>query len=153
MLSQAEELNGFSYRPNERKLINQILTAVQETAINKVHGLLLLHINRLPVPHDLAYEIKQILPELKNKYEGYPGYVKYLNDKIGILKKSAMLFKELYDRDKTKAANKIEYTLSINKKIYKNSKLDKNSEERIIKRIELLTKELESIIEIIKDEG
>lgn len=55
-------MNGFSYRPNERKLINQILTAVQETAINKVHGLLLLHINRLPVPHDLAYEIKQILP-------------------------------------------------------------------------------------------
>lgn len=44
-----EEVRDVGYRPGEYQIYAQILTAVHETAINKVHALLLIHLNRIPV--------------------------------------------------------------------------------------------------------
>ncbi len=38
------------------------MTSIHETSKNKVHALLLIHLNRIPVSHEILYEIKNILP-------------------------------------------------------------------------------------------
>jgi hypothetical protein len=44
-------------------MIAQLLVQTNETAINKAHGLLLLYLSRVPLPADLLYEVRKILPQ------------------------------------------------------------------------------------------
>ena len=49
MVSQAEELSEYQYRPKEYQIIAQYLTQVNEVPLNKAHGLILLHLYRIPI--------------------------------------------------------------------------------------------------------
>ena len=49
LISQAEELADFHYRPREHQVIGELLLQTGEKAINKAHGLLLLHFHRVQV--------------------------------------------------------------------------------------------------------
>lgn len=62
LICETEEVRDIGYRPGEYQIYGQILTAVHETAINKVHALLLIHLNRIPVSSEILHEIKTILP-------------------------------------------------------------------------------------------
>lgn len=62
MISESEELRDVAYRPGEYQVFGQLLVQANETAINKVHALLLLHLNRIQVPQEILSEIKSILP-------------------------------------------------------------------------------------------
>jgi len=53
LVSQAEELSDYQYKPKEYDIIAQHLTQVSETPLNKVHGLLLLHIHRVQMTAEL----------------------------------------------------------------------------------------------------
>ena len=48
LVCEAEELKDWGYRIGEQKVIGQILLGAHEVAVNKVHGLLLMHMNRIP---------------------------------------------------------------------------------------------------------
>lgn len=61
-MSECEQLRDVSYRPGQYQILGQILTSIHETAINKVHALLLIHLNRIPVSAEILHEIKYILP-------------------------------------------------------------------------------------------
>ncbi len=50
LISQTEEVKDVGYRLGEQQIYGQILTAIHQGAKNKVHALLLIHLNRIPVP-------------------------------------------------------------------------------------------------------
>lgn len=62
LVTYAEELADFQYRPREYELIAQLLTQVNEKPLNKPHGLILLHLYRIQMPAELLHECKVLLP-------------------------------------------------------------------------------------------
>lgn len=62
MISEADELEGISYRQKEYQIISELLLPHQQKPVNKVHGLLLLYLHRTPLPQEFIHETKQILP-------------------------------------------------------------------------------------------
>ena len=62
LVSQAEELSDFEYKPREKQIIDQYLISVNEKSLNKAHGLLLLHLYRIQITPELLRELKLMLP-------------------------------------------------------------------------------------------
>lgn len=62
LISQAEELLDFQFKPKEYQVIAQYLTQVGEKPINKAHGLILLHLYRIQITSELHQDLKTILP-------------------------------------------------------------------------------------------
>lgn len=62
IITYAEELSEHQYRPREYETIAQLLTQVNEKAVNKVHGLILLHLYRIQMPAELLQECRAMLP-------------------------------------------------------------------------------------------
>lgn len=50
LITYAEELSDYQYRPREYEVIAQLLTQVSEKPLNKSHGLILLHLYRIQMP-------------------------------------------------------------------------------------------------------